>query len=315
MAKHNSKKIRRTNPSGSHQINWLWGQESVLETLRAERWRVYELFLTAEVSHQHRELLKAKQKIKRKPNQKTSENTSETVDEKHSIEIEIVSAAKLEELAKTTEHEGIVARVSKYPYESLEILESVRTTEPMALATGFVSSTVSDITPEAIAYGSGKTPFSLPHPLVVVIDRVQDAFTFASILRCCEAARVSAVIVGQFCQAQVTTQVARASSGAVNHFPIIQADDLASATQQLKDLGFQLIAIDPQSQFDVCDKPLALPLAVVLASDTLGLDPKILEICDHRVRIPTLGKTNPLLSAVAAGILLYETRRQQRGVI
>jgi 23S rRNA (guanosine2251-2'-O)-methyltransferase len=185
----------------------------------------------------------------------------------------------------------------------------------MALATGFDVATICHTAPEASAYGLGKTPFTLPHPLVVVIDRIQDAFTFASILRCCEVARVSAVIVGQFCQAQVTTQVARASSGAVNHFPIIQADDLASATKQLKDLGFQLIAIDPQSQFDVCDKPLALPLAVVLASDTLGLDPKILEICDHHVRIPTLGKTNPLPSAVAAGILLYEIRRQQRGVI
>ncbi|MCY2973654.1 MAG: hypothetical protein NTW52_03185 [Planctomycetota bacterium] len=69
------------------------------------------------------------------------------------------------------------------------------------------------------------------------------------------------MIVGQFCQAQVTTQVARASSGAVNHFPIIQAIDLASATEQLRDLSFQLIAIAPQSQSDVCYKPLAAPLA------------------------------------------------------
>jgi len=292
MAKQQHKRPRRTTSAGSHQVNWLWGQQSVLETIHANRWRVYELFVTADVSHQHKALLKAKQK--------------------EGVDLEVVSASHLEELTKTTEHEGIVARVSKYPYESMEILESVRTTEPMALATGLDVATISEPAPEASAYGSGKVTLPSLQPLVVVIDRIQDAFTFASILRCCETARVTAVIVGQFCQAQVTTQVARASSGAVNHFPIIQADDLASATEQLKLLGFQLIAIDPQSQSDVCDKPLTLPLAVALASDTLGLDPKLLELCDHRVRLPSFGKTIPLPSAVAAGILLYETRRQQR---
>jgi len=282
MAKRNNKKVRRTTPSGSHQINWLWGQESVLETIHANRWRVYELFVTAEVSHQHKDLLKAKRK--------------------DGVEVEVVSAEKLEEFSKTTDHEGIIARVSKYPYESLDVLK------PSSVSDSDVSD--SDITKSDLSnidIAEKKT-----QPLVVVIDRVQDAFSFASILRCCEVAQVSAVIVGQFCQAQVTTQVARASSGAVNHFPIIQSDDLASAAQHLKDLGFELIAIDSQSQSDVCDAPLNLPTALFLASDTLGLDPKLLELCDHRVRIPTLGKANTLHAAVAAGILLYETRRQQR---
>jgi len=277
MAKRNNKKVRRTTPSGSHQINWLWGQESVLETIHANRWRVYELFVTAEVSHQHKDLLKAKRK--------------------DGVEVEVVSAEKLEELSKATDHEGIIARVSKYPYESLDVLK------PSSVSGSDVSD--SDVSKSHSA--EKKT-----QPLVVVIDRVQDAFSFASILRCCEVAQVSAVIVGQFCQAQVTTQVARASSGAVNHFPIIQSDDLASTAQHLKDLGFELIAIDSQSQSDVCDAPLNLPAALILASDTLGLDPNLLELCDHRVRTPTLGKANTLHSAVAAGILLYETRRQQR---
>jgi 23S rRNA (guanosine2251-2'-O)-methyltransferase len=276
MAKQHHKRPRRTTSAGSHQVNWLWGQQSVLETIHVNRWRVYELFVTAEVSHQHKAILKAKQK--------------------EGVELETVSVEKLTELANTTEHEGIIARVSKYPYESMDILESARTTEPMALATSSAQPT------------GGKSI----QPLIVVIDRIQDAFTFASILRCCQAAQVSAVIVGQFCQAQVTTQIARASSNAVSHFPIVQSDDLESAAQHLKDLGFELIAIDSQSQTDVCDTPLNLPAALVLASDTLGLDPKLQELCNHRVRIPTFGKATTLHSVVRAGILLYETRRQQR---
>ena len=282
MAKHNSKKIRRTTPSGSHQVNWLWGKESVLETIRANRWRVYELFVTTEVSLQLKDLLKAKRK--------------------EGVEVEIVSSVKLEELSKTTGHEGIIARVSKYPYESLDVLKLNDVSE-----SDIAKNNVSDSDVSNIDSAEKKIP-----PLVVVIDRVQDAFSFASILRCCEVAQVTAVIVGQFSQAQVTTQVARASSGAVNHFPIIQSDDLTRAAQHLKTLGFELIAIDTQSQANVGDTPLNLPAALILASDTLGIDPKLLELCDHRVRIPTLGKANTLHSAVAAGILLYEIRRQQR---
>jgi tRNA G18 (ribose-2'-O)-methylase SpoU len=324
MAKQNGKRPRRTTSAGSHQVNWLWGQQSVLETIHANRWRVYELFVTADVLHQHKNLLKAKQK--------------------EGVELETVSAEKLAELANTTEHEGIIARVSKYPYESLEILKSVRTPEPMALATGAALSTVPSInpggktqanttfavsacgsgaSPEASAYGSEKKSVSHVQantnsgekplqPLVVLIDRIQDAFTFASILRCCAASRVTAVIVGQFCQAQVTTQLARASDGAVNHFPIIQSEDLASAAKQLKDIGFQLIAINTASKLDICDTPLDSPTACIVASDTFGLDPKLIELCDHQVRIPALVKATAIPSAVAAGILLYETRRQQR---
>ncbi len=266
MARQQVKKFRKSAP-GKHQLNWLWGRESVFETLTAGRWRVYELYVTAEVFEQNADLFKDKQK--------------------EGVELEVVSNAKLEELAQTSDHQGIVARVSKYPYQTLDILEQTQLAEAETLESNTMQ------------------------PILVIIDRIQDAFNFASVLRCCQSAGVQAVITGEFCQAQITTQIARASLGAVNHFPIIQSPDLVAAATKVKELGFKLIAVSQTSQV-VCDASLKTPVALVIGGDMHAIDPDLLLLCDEQVSIPMLGQKTSLNSAVSAGILLYEIRRQQR---
>jgi 23S rRNA (guanosine2251-2'-O)-methyltransferase len=268
MVKQSAKKFRKNSSAGKHQTNWLWGQQSVMETLQAGRWRVYELFVTEEVMTQNAALLRSKQK--------------------DGVELEIVSSAKLAELSQTTDHQGIVARVSKYPYETLE-----------ALVSGI-----------RIRLESSAADVLLP--LVVLVDRVQDAFHFASILRSSECAGVMAVVIGEHCQAQVTTQVARASMGVVNHLVIVQAANLVEAAAQLKATGLTLIATDSKPEGDVASSSLNGPCALMIGSDAHGLDPALAELCDRRVRFPVHGKSNTLPIAVAAGIVLYEIRRQQR---
>ena len=267
MARQQVKKFRKSAPS-NHQLNWLWGRESVFETLSAGRWRVYELFVTAELFEQNTDLLKSKQK--------------------DGVELEVVSSAKLEELVQTPEHQGIVARVSKFPYQTLE---SLNATEP----------------------NSEVPSKDRVQPLLVIIDRIQDTFNFASVLRCCQSAGVQAVITGEFCQAQVTTQIARASAGAVNHFPIIQAPDLIAAATKVRELGFKLIAVGSQASQVVCDAELGVPIALVVGGDQHAMDSALLQLCEQ-VSIPMPGQKTSLNSAVSAGILLYEIRRQQRAV-
>jgi 23S rRNA (guanosine2251-2'-O)-methyltransferase len=269
MARPQIKKFRKSAPS-KHQLNWLWGRESVFETLTARRWRVYELYVTAELFEQNTDFLKVKQK--------------------EGVELEVVTTARLEELAQTPDHQGIVARVSKFPYQTLDILEQ---------------------TTNIHATHATTTESNTTQPLLVIIDRIQDSFNFASVLRCCQSAGVQAVITGEFCQAQITTQIARASSGAVNHFPIIQAPDLISAATKVKQLGFKLIAVSQASRV-VCDAALKTPIALVIGGDMHPLNPALLLLCDELISIPMIGPKTSLNSAVSAGILLYEIRRQQR---
>jgi tRNA G18 (ribose-2'-O)-methylase SpoU len=50
----------------------------------------------------------------------------------------------------------------------------------------------------------------------------------------------------------------------------------------------------------------------MIGSEARGLSEHLLELSDVRLAIPMLGQVESLNAAVAAGILLYEIRRQQQ---
>ena len=205
---HSKKRIKKSVAqvfSGNHQRSWLWGHHAVLETLQSGLWPVIEVYASQEAFNASAELLNVKQQA--------------------GIPVEVVTPARLFELSKSTEHQGLVARLGPYPYHSLPSFESR------------LRSAVSTV----------ETQSSKP-PLVVFLDQIQDAFNFGAILRCCDGAGVLGVIVGQRSQAEVTPHVARSSVGAVNYVPIIQVDNLVAAAMVIKSIGFQLVGADGNTQ-------------------------------------------------------------------
>lgn len=273
MAKQQQKKFRKNSSAGKNPLNWLWGRQSVIETLEIGRWRVYELYVNEETADLYSKLIQIKKS--------------------EGVELHIDSNEKLEQLSQTTEHQGIVARVSKYPYLSLDEIGTSPKTE-------LDSHLDRNVAPQVL-------------PLWVIIDRIQDAFQFASILRCCQSASVCGVIIGEYCQAQVTTQIARACLGAVNHFPIVQSANLSLAVQKLKDLGVTVVAYNPNALQSVGNMVFAKSTAILIGNDTHGIDTQLLSQSDHQVNIPMAGNTTTLPATAAAGILLYEIRRLRLG--
>ena len=79
----------------------------------------------------------------------------------------------------------------------------------------------------------------------------------------------------------------------------------------LKQAEFQIIAASEKSSTMVWEVDLARPTVVLIGSETSGIALELLALCDTHVAIPMLGGVNSLNAAVAAGIVLYECRRQQ----
>ena len=50
---------------------------------------------------------------------------------------------------------------------------------------------------------------------------------------------------------------------------------------------------------------------MLIGSESTGVAPELLALCDTHVAVPMLGGVSSLNAAVAAGIVLYECRRQQ----
>jgi len=201
-------------------------------------------------------------------------------------QIQQVSRDRLTQLCDSTHHQGYVAGMATYPYLSVEDLLRLPTVN------GPQESNVL--------------------PLLVVCDRIQDTFNFGAILRCCDAMNVAGVVIGDSQQVGVAPQVARSSAGAVNHVPIALSENLMGAVTKIREAGFVTAAASEKSESSAWDLNLTSPVALIIGSEAAGISEPLLELCDQRLRIPMLGQVSSLNAAVAAGILLYEIRRQQR---
>lgn len=270
--KSNRKSSLKGGYSGNHQRGWLWGHHAVTETLATGVWPVIEIFVSPKASDRFSELLSAKQNA--------------------GVPLQVVDNDRLEQLTRSTEHQGLAVRLGPFPYQSIESLTS--RIQSFSLD--------SQIDPT-------KSKSSVP--LVVICDRLQDAFNFGAILRCCDGANVMGVIVGDHSQAEVTPHVVRSSSGAVNHLSIVKVSDLVETALGLKRQGMQVVAADANTQSNVWNSTLTGPTALVIGSEATGVQPELLGICDQRLWIPMQGRVTSLNAAVATGILLYEIRRQQ----
>ena len=259
------RKSRRRQLQASHQKNWLTGRYAVLEVLKAAVWPVNRLFVADDLNAAEQTEV-----------QRLAQSTTASLEQ--------CSRDRLTELCGSTHHQGYIARMSAYPYATVQ--ELLRQSAEHSEAT------------------------SRP-PLLVVCDRIQDTFNFGAILRCCDAMNVSGVIIGDTQQAAVTPQVARSSSGAVNHVPVATAENLTQACLEISAAGFSLAAASEKSDSAAWKCDLSKPLALIIGSEAQGVCKELIDLCRDHLRIPMLGQVSSLNAAVAAGILLYEIRRQQ----
>jgi len=206
------------------------------------------------------------------------------------IDMETVDADRLTQLCQSYEHQGLVARMGEFPCEDDQSLaEAAR---------------------EAIQ-NSANSKTAL-QPLYAVCDRIQDAHNFGAILRCCDAMKLDGIVIGDRYQSGITPHVARSSAGAVNHQRIFRVPQLTDTVSMLKQEGFQITAASEKSATLLWNANLTRPTVILIGSETSGVAAELLAMCDMQVAIPMLGGVNSLNAAVAAGIVLYECRRQQQ---
>ena len=147
--------------------------------------------------------------------------------------------------------------------------------------------------------------------LLLVLDGVEDPGNLGAILRTAEAAAVDGVI-RQTRRAAPLGRVAKTSAGALTHVRLASVVNVARAVTELKAANIWAVGLeaDGDDLYDGLD--LTLPTALVLGSEGRGLRRLVRERCDRVVSIPMLGRVNSLNVAVAAGVALFEARRQRR---
>ena len=148
-------------------------------------------------------------------------------------------------------------------------------------------------------------------PLLICLDQVTDPHNLGAVIRSAEGAGATGVVVPAHGSARVTPAVARASAGAVEHLPVAVVPNLARYLGEIKGDDLWVWAAVGDSETPMWSADFTGGTAFVFGAEGRGLRPLVRKTCDAAVSIPLGGKVDSLNVSVAAGILLYEARRQR----
>ena len=190
--------------------------------------------------------------------------------------------ARLTGLAGGARHQGVVAKVTPLaPRHSLdEVLEAVEAAHA-------------------------------DPALVLVLDGVTDPHNLGACLRVADAAGAHAVVAPKDHAVGLNATVAKVASGAAETVPYLMVTNLARSLSELKERDLRIIGTSDDALRTLYQADLRGPVALVLGAEGAGLRQLTRRTCDELVRIPMVGAVESLNVSVAAGVCLYEARRQR----
>ena len=147
--------------------------------------------------------------------------------------------------------------------------------------------------------------------VVVVLDHLEDPHNLGAIIRTCEAAGVTSIIIPKNRGVEVNATVIKTSVGAIENIPVSMVINLNTTIQDLKDHGFWVVGTDVENSVDYREIDYSGKIALVIGNEGEGMSRLVRESCDFIARIPMRGKVNSLNASVAAGIMIYEIFRQK----
>jgi 23S rRNA (guanosine2251-2'-O)-methyltransferase len=200
------------------------------------------------------------------------------------VPVERVPLPRLDALSRAGHHhQGVVAEVEPFRYSSTsDVLAACREARSDAL--------------------------------VLILDQLQDPQNFGTLLRSAEAVGVTAVLMLERRQVEVTPSVVNASSGAVEHLNVCVVNNLVRAIEALQDAGLWVYALQGEEGAALyTETDLRGPLGLVVGSEGQGVGRLVRERCDGAIKLPMRGRVESLNAAVAGSIALYEVLRQRVG--
>lgn len=195
------------------------------------------------------------------------------------IQVSFVPKSKLDSLSDEGNHQGVVVTASPVDYYSLD---------------------------ELLAEAREDTD----EPFFIMLDGVEDPHNLGSIMRTADAAGVNGIIIPNRRAVGLTSTVAKASTGAIEHVPVARVSNLNNTIKKLKDEGFWFFGTDMNGK-DYRQWNTQGAIVLVIGNEGEGLSRLVKENMDEVLKIPMTGHVQSLNAGVASAILMYEVYRQR----
>ncbi len=146
---------------------------------------------------------------------------------------------------------------------------------------------------------------------ILVLDRLQDPGNIGTIIRTCDAAGYGAVLAVKGTADIYSPKVVRSAAGSLFRVKIIDGLQTGEAIELLKSMEKQLTGTCFDTENYYYDVDMTDNIALVIGNEGNGMSDEFLAACDMKIKIPMKGSIESLNASVAAGILIYETIRQE----
>lgn len=193
--------------------------------------------------------------------------------------VQFVPKKKLDQMAEGN-HQGVVAQVAAYQYAEMDDL--------------FLA-----------AEKRNEAPFFL------LLDEIEDPHNLGSIMRTADAVGAHGIIIPKRRAVGLTATVAKASTGAIEHIPVVRVTNMARTIDELKEKGVWIAGTDAKGSQDYRHFDGTLPLGLVIGSEGKGMGRLIRDKCDFLIHLPMAGHVTSLNASVAAALLMYEVYRKR----
>ena len=191
-----------------------------------------------------------------------------------------VNRRKLDEMASSDNHQGVIAIVPPYEYCDIDdILECAK--------------------------NKNEDPF------ILILDGIEDPHNLGAIIRTAETAGVHGIIIPKRRACGVNSTVTKVAAGAVEHMNIARVNNINEAIRYLKENDVWVCGTDMDTNKYYYNQDLTGSLAIVIGSEGYGMSKLVKENCDFLVKIPMKGKVTSLNASVSTGIIIYEAVEQK----
>lgn len=191
-----------------------------------------------------------------------------------------VNKSKLEQMALSNNHQGVIAIVPPYEYCDIDdILECAKSRKE--------------------------------DPFIIILDGIEDPHNLGAIIRTAETAGVHGIIIPKRRSCLVNSTVTKVAAGAVEHMKIARVNNINETIRYLKEKDVWVCGTDMDTDKYYYNEDLTGSLAIVIGSEGFGMSKLVKENCDFLVKIPMKGKITSLNASVSAGIVVYESVRQR----
>ena len=144
--------------------------------------------------------------------------------------------------------------------------------------------------------------------LIVILDHLEDPHNFGAIIRTCEAAGVSGIIIPKDRSVSVNSTVMKVSTGALDRVKVCRVINLGQSIDYLKKNGFWIVGTD-MSGTDYHNIDYNGRIGIIIGNEGKGMGDLVTKKCDFIATIPMKGSINSLNASVAAGIIIFEAAR------